>query len=137
MINEMPTNKPKEASPREFGFVFTGFFTLITFLPLVRGNPLRWWSAPIAIIFLFLTLVTPQSLSPLAKVWMKFGLILHRVMSPIIMSIIYFLVFTPFSLLFKALGMKFLKLDFDKDTKTYWVKREQANLDQMSFKNQF
>lgn len=130
-------NKEKIPSNKEFGFVFAVFFSLIAFIPLLKHHPIRWWALGVAMIFLSITFIAPRALAPLAKIWMKFGFLLHRVMSPIILGAVYFFVFSPFGLVLRAFGMKFLKLEWDKKVKSYWIERAPPGPDQMSFKNQF
>lgn len=138
MIDSRQRNeKEKEPSSKEFGFVFAAVFALAFALPLLRHRQPRWWAIPVSLFFLAAALFFPALLKPLAKIWMKIGLLLHKVMNPLILGVVFFLVFTPFGLLLRAFGMKFLKLGWEKNAKSYWVDRSPPGPDQLSFKNQF
>ena len=87
----------KTSSNRSFGFVFFVVFFLIAIYPLLNEGNFRFWSLIIAIIFLILGILNSKILTPLNKIWIKFGLFLGSIISPIIMSIIFFFVVTPIS----------------------------------------
>jgi hypothetical protein len=125
------------SSDRAFGLVFTTVFVLIGLLPWVFGRPVRTWSIVAAVLFLAVALAAPRILAPLNKLWLKFGLLLHRVVSPIVLGIMFFLVITPMGLLMKALGKDPLRLRFDRDASTYWIAREPPGPPADSFSDQF
>jgi len=123
----------KIGSNRSFGLVFFIVFLLISIYPILNDENIRTWSLLIALIFLFLGLFNSKILSPLNKIWFKFGLILGKVISPIIMGIIFFIVVTPIGLFMRILGKDLLNLKYNNN-KSYWIKRN----DQKSrMKNQF
>ena len=103
-------NDIKISSNRSFGLVFFVVFLLISIYPLLHGQNLRFWSLIVAIIFLALGLLNSKILTPLNKIWFKFGLLLGSIISPIIMSIIFFFVVTPISFVMKVLGKDILNL---------------------------
>ena len=113
----------KISSNRSFGILFSIVFAIITFWPIISGNPLRLWSLPISIIFLVLGLLNSKLLNPLNIVWVKFGELLGRIVAPIVMAIIYFIIVTPIGLFMRLIGKDLLNLKFSK-ANSYWIKRE-------------
>jgi saxitoxin biosynthesis operon SxtJ-like protein len=113
----------KASSERSFGFVFAAVFLIVGLLPLFRGNPVRWWSLVIAAVFLALALAAPRTLAPLNWLWLKFGLLLHAVVNPVVMAFLFFSTVTPIALIMRALGKDPLRLKLDASAKTYWIDR--------------
>src|SRR5262245_23347122 len=127
----------KGSSDRSFGLVFAAFFAIVAALPLLFGAPLRWWALAVAGLFLLLALVAPAALAPLNRLWTKFGLLLHRVMSPVVLGVMFFLVITPIGLLMRLLGKDLLRLKFDRAAGSYWISREPPGPPPESLKDQF
>ena len=123
----------KISSNKSFGIVFSIVFLLIAIYPLINSEELRIWSLIIAIIFLVLGLINSKVLSPLNKFWFKFGLLLGRIISPVIMGIIFFLVVTPIAFTMRIIGKDLLNLKFNKD-KSYWIEKTGPK---SKMKNQF
>ena len=123
----------KISSNRSFGIVFSIFFLLVAFYPLLNDGPVYYWSLLISLTFLILGLLNSKILSPLNRLWFKFGILLGKVVAPIVMGIIFFLVITPISILLKIFGKDVLKLKFNKN-KTYWINK---NDPKSSMKKQF
>ena len=117
-------NKIKIGSNRNFGLVFFFVFLVISLWPLMHDGSIRIWSIIIAIIFLILGLTNSNLLTPLNKLWFKFGIALGAVIAPIVMSIIFFLAITPIGLLMKILGKDLLNKKINKKKNTYWIKRD-------------
>ena len=113
----------KISSNRSFGILFSIVFAIIAFWPIFSGDPLRLWSIPISIIFLVLGLLNSKLLNPLNIVWVKFGELLGRIIAPIVMAIIYFIIVTPIGLFMRLIGKDLLNIKFSK-ANTYWIKRE-------------
>ena len=113
----------KISSNRSFGILFSIVFAIIAFWPTINGNPLRLWSIPISVIFLVLGLLNSKLLNPLNIVWVKFGELLGRIIAPIVMAIIYFIIVTPIGLFMRLIGKDLLNIKFSK-ANTYWIKRE-------------
>ena len=111
------------SSNRSFGIVFFILFLIITLYPLSKGEDIRVWSGVISIIFLILGLLNSKVLSPLNKAWFKFGILLGRIVSPIIMGLIFFLVVTPIALIMRIIGKDLLNLKFNKEDKSYWIEK--------------
>ena len=122
----MKNNKIKIGSNKSFGIVFFTVFLIIAIWPLLNGYEIRSWSLIISIVFLLLGILNSKILTPLNKIWFKIGILLGNVISPIIMSIIFFLVVTPTSFIMKILGKDLLNLK--KNTKnSYWIKKQNQN----------
>lgn len=115
-------NKIKISSNRSFGLVFFIFFLIISIYPFLNEGNLRGWSLIISLIFLILGLFNSKILSPLNKVWFKFGIFLGKIVSPVVMGIIFFCVVTPIAIFMKILGKDLLNLRFNKNN-TYWIKK--------------
>tara|TARA_X000000950_G_C13909646_1_gene658456 strand:+ start:1519 stop:1896 length:378 start_codon:yes stop_codon:yes gene_type:complete len=120
-------------SNKNFGIVFFIVFLLIAIYPLIKNENIRIWSLIISLIFLILGLLNSRLLNPLNNLWFKFGLLLGRIISPIIMGIIFFFVVTPIAVLMKLLKKDLLNLKFNKD-KTYWIEKSGPK---SKMKNQF
>ena len=123
----------KVSSNRSFGIVFFIVFLLIATYPLLKGNDVRIWSLSISFGFLILGLINSKILSPLNKLWFKFGLILGKIISPLIMCIIFFVVVTPIGIIMRVLKKDFLNLKYNQK-KTYWIKKTGPK---SKMKNQF
>ncbi len=126
-------NDIKISSNRSFGLVFFVVFLLISIYPFLHGQNLRFWSLIVAIIFLALGLLNSKILTPLNKIWFKFGLLLGSIVSPVIMSIIFFFVVTPISFVMKILGKDILNLKRNNNN-TYCVEKSGPK---SKMKNQF
>ena len=123
----------KIGSNRSFGIVFFVVFLLITLYPLTYAGEIRIWSLIISIIFLILGLLNSKILAPLNKIWFKFGILLGKIVSPMIMGVIFFLVVTPIGLIMRLLGKDVLNLKYNKN-KSYWIEK---NGPKSKMKNQF
>ena len=123
----------KIGSNRSFGIVFFIVFLLISIYPLINQGELRIWSLLISLLFLILGIINSKVLSPLNKVWFKFGIFLGKIISPIIMGIIFFFVVTPIAFLMRILKKDLLNLKFNKNS-SYWIKKTDSK---STMKNQF
>ena len=129
----MNNNKIKLGSNRSFGIVFFVVFLIIAIYPLLNDNSIRLWSLIIGIIFLILGIINSKVLTPLNILWMKFGLLLGKIVSPIVMGFVFFGVVTPISIIMKLLRKDLLNLKRNKK-ETYWLKKEEIK---SNMKNQF
>ena len=129
----MNKQKIKIGSNRSFGIVFFVVFLLIALYPFIYNGELRIWSLIISLIFLFLGVFNPKFLTPLNKLWFKFGLLLGKVISPIIMGFIFFLVVTPIGFIMRIIGKDLLNLKFNKN-QSYWIEKSGPK---SKMKNQF
>ena len=123
----------KVGSNRSFGIVFFIVFFLIATYPLLSEGDLRLWSLFISIIFLILGILNSKILSPLNKIWFKFGIFLGKIVSPLVMGLIFFVVVTPIGILMRFLNKDLLNLKFNKSS-TYWIEK---NGPKSKMKNQF
>tara|TARA_B100001063_G_C16519512_1_gene430934 strand:+ start:74 stop:457 length:384 start_codon:yes stop_codon:yes gene_type:complete len=123
----------KISSNRSFGIIFFIVFFIFGSYPLISNDEAKVWSIAISLIFLFLGLINSKILTPLNKLWFKFGIILGKLVSPIIMGIIYFFVVTPIGFLMRILGKDLLNLKFN-NKKTYWIEKTGPK---SKMKNQF
>ena len=129
----MNSEKIKIPSNRNFGITFFIFFFIIALWPLLNLGEIRAWSLILSLIFLTLGIFNSKILTPLNKIWMKFGLILGSIVSPIVMAIIFFLVVTPTSLFMKLIKKDILNLK-KNNNKSYWVDKSGPK---SKMKNQF
>ncbi len=129
----MKNTEIKIGSNKSFGIVFFIVFLLIAIYPLLNNGELRIWSLIIAMIFLVLGIINSKFLTPLNKLWFRFGLLLGKVISPLIMGIIFFLVVTPTAFIMKIIGKDLLNLRFNKK-KSYWIEKTGPK---SKMKNQF
>lgn len=125
------------SSNRSFGFVFTVFFVIVGLLPLLNGGGIRLWALGVSAVFLLLALVAPKILAPANRAWTKFGLLLHKIVSPIALGILFFGVVTPTGFVMRLLGKDLLRQRFDRSATTYWIARTPPGPDAESLKNQF
>tara|TARA_B100000965_G_scaffold382957_1_gene381727 strand:- start:2031 stop:2417 length:387 start_codon:yes stop_codon:yes gene_type:complete len=123
----------KISSNRNFGIVFFVVFLIISIYPILKGEDIRIWALIISLFFLVLGLLNSKILFPLNKIWHKFGLLLGRIISPLVMGVIFFLVVTPIGLIMKIFGKDLLNLKLNKD-KTYWINKTGPK---SKMKNQF
>ena len=123
----------KISSNRSFGIVFFIVFLLIALYPLIYSGEIRVWSAIISLILLALGVLNSKILTPLNKLWFKFGIFLSKIISPLIMGLIFFLVVTPIGLIMRIFGKDVLNLKYNKN-KSYWIKKTDPK---STMKNQF
>ena len=126
-------SKIKISSNRSFGIVFFAVFLIIATWPLLNGYEIRYWSLIISIVFLLLGILNSKILTPLNKIWFKFGILLGHVISPIVMGLIFFLVVTPTSLLMKLFRKDILGIKKNR-SKSYWIEKSGPK---NKMKNQF
>ncbi len=125
------------SSDRSFGIVFAVVFGIIAIWPLLHEGGLRWWSLIIGLGFLAVSFVRPTLLAPLNYIWTKFGLLLHRIVNPLIMGILFFIVVTPIGLVMRLGGKDLLRLRFEPNQQSYWIEREPPGPAPDSMKHQF
>ena len=126
-------NNIKVGSNKSFGIVFFLFFLIVAIYPMFFDGNLRVWSIIISIIFLILGLLNSRALTPLNLLWFKFGILLGRIVSPIVMGLVFFVIVTPTGLIMKFLNKDLLNLKKSK-SKSYWIKRTTLKTD---MKDQF
>ncbi|MBX2859796.1 MAG: hypothetical protein KTR14_01080 [Vampirovibrio sp.] len=125
-------------SDRNFGWTFAVVFLVLGIaIPLLKHEAIQIWPFWVSGVFAVITMVAPKLLAPLKLIWFKFGLLLHKIISPIILGIIYYGIFTPTGLILKMLGKDLLRLKLDKSANTYWIHREPPGPPPESMINQY
>jgi hypothetical protein len=127
----------KGGSDRGFGLVFAAFFALVSALSWWRGHTGWYGTLPVAVAFLVVAYVAPHLLAPLNRLWLKFGLLLYKVMNPIVLGLLFFVTIMPIGLLMRALGKDFLRLKLDPQAESYWIDRKPPGPPPQSMRNQF
>lgn len=127
----------KQSSDRFFGLTFFVFFLIIALWPLLRHGPVRLTALGLAISFLAVSLIAPALLGPLNRLWLKFGVLLHSITNPLILGVMFYLVFTPFGLVMRLAGKDLLRLKLDPNRSSYWIKREPPGPAKNSLNKQF
>ena len=112
----------KIGTNKSFGIVFFLFFLIVSLFPLFNDGNIRIWSLIIAVIFLVLGILNSKILTPLNKIWFRFGILLGSFVSPIVMGVVFFAIVTPTSIIMRVLGKNLLNLKRD-NKKTYWIER--------------
>ena len=127
-------NEIKKSSNRSFGFVFFIVFLFIGFYPFFNQEDLRLWALIISIVFLILGIMNSKILTPLNKIWFKLGIFLGKIISPLLMGLIFFIVVTPIGILMRILNKDLVNLKFKKHKKSYWIEKTGPK---SKMKNQF
>ena len=127
----------KQSSDRFFGLTFFVVFLIIALWPLLGQKPVQPLALGLALAFLAVSLAAPAVLAPLNRLWLKFGELLHRITSPIILGIMFFGVITPVGWLMRLAGKDLLRMKFDREAPSYWVRRDPPGPEKTSLKRQF
>ena len=123
----MEKTSVKISSNRSFGLLFFIVFLAISLWPLKSQEDLRLWAFILALIFFVLGILNSKFLTPLNKLWMKFGIFLGSIISPFVMGVVFFMVVTPIGLIMRFLGKDLLRIKKSKFVSTYWISREKQN----------
>jgi len=126
-----------ESSDRSFGFVFAAVFTIVGCWPMLHLALPRWWALGIAIAFAAVAFIRPRVLRPFNRAWLAFGRLLHRVMSPLILGVIFFLCVTPIAYIMRLRGKDVLSLSRRRDLSSYWITRPPSPPAAETMKRQF
>lgn len=129
----MKNNEIKISSNKSFGIVFAIVFFLIGLWPIIESNDIRIWSLILSVIFLILGLMNSSILTPLNKIWFRFGIFLGNFIAPVVMGIIFFFVVTPIGLIMRLLGRDLIKLKKNNEN-SYWIEKKDT---ESSMKKQF
>jgi len=124
-------------SDRSFGIVMATAFAVLALLNVWRGGHLWPWTGGLAGLFLAAALLYPAGLNPLNRLWLKFGLLLHKVVNPIMMAFVFFGAVLPTGLVMRALGKDPLRLNRQPDANSYWIERRPPGPAPKSMKDQF
>ena len=131
------THDIKASSNRTFGWVFTAVFLITAIWPLLSGRSLRWWSLVVATVFLLITLIAPALLAVPNRLWLRFGVLLNRIISPIALAFLFYVVVTPLGALMRLFGKDSLRLRGGNEHESYWIKRDPPGPKPDSLNNQF
>jgi nitrate reductase NapE component len=131
------THEVEASSNRSFGWVFTAVFLVIAVWPLLSGETVRWWSLSVAAAFALVTVTVPKLLAVPNRLWLRFGLLLNRIISPIALAILFYIVVTPLGALMRLLGKDNLRLRRAESDTSYWIKREPPGPKPDSLNHQF
>ena len=130
-------DKPPLPSNRSFGTLFVVVFALIGAYGWWRDSATPPWAFALSAVTLLLTLAKPDWLAPANRAWMKLAEILHRIVSPIALGIMFFGVLTPMALVMRLIGRDAMKRRFEPSARTYWIERDPPGPDPSGLPNQF
>lgn len=125
------------SSDRSFGVVFAVVFLIVSAWPLMSGGPPRWWAGVVAALFATIALAKPSLLAGLNRQWMKLGLLLGRIVSPLALGLLFYGVITPLGIALRLAGKDPLRLKHDRGADSYWIRREPPGPAPDSMTNQF
>jgi len=124
----------KKDDLKMFAIIWSAIFGIMAILPILKGEDIKIWAIIVAFIFNIIAFTKPQILTQFYKIWMKFGEFIGGIMSKVMMTLLYFGIFTPISLFFKLIGKDLLNKRLDRSKSSYWIERETQP---QSMKNQF
>jgi hypothetical protein len=124
-------------SNRKFGLMFAAVFLILGLAPLLILGRFTAWPWIASGVFLLAALAAPKLLAPLNRLWMKFGLLLHHIVSPIVLALMFFGVIMPIGLLMRLLGKRPIPTGFDRQAGSYWIARTPPGPEPESLRNQF
>lgn len=127
----------KLGSERAFGVVFAVVFAAVGLWPLGAGSAVRAWALGVGLVFLVAALARPGLLRPLNRLWFRFGLLLNRVVNPLVMGLLFYFTVTPIGLVMRALGKDPLRLRFDRGAPSYWIERQPPGPKPETMRQQF
>ena len=131
------THDVKSSSNRAFGWVFSVVFLVIGVRPLVSGEPPRWGSLITAGVFALIALTAPALFALPNRLWLRFGLLLNRVISPAVLAFLFYAVVTPMGALMRRFAKDNLRLRSGKIDGSYWIRRDPPGPKPDSLHNQF
>lgn len=130
----MTTNLPPD---RHFGLVFTVLFAALAVLSYFRGGHAFLWLLPLSALIGLVAIIIPRWLRPLNRLWMKLAALLHAIVSPVVLAVLYFLILTPFGFARRLAGRDTMRRRFDPQIDSYWISREPPGPPPESLRNQF
>lgn len=131
------THEVKASSNRGFGFVFAAVFLIVAGWPLVSGGTPRWWAAVVAVAFVAITVTMPKLLALPNRLWLRLGFLLNRIMSPILLMLMFYAMVTPMGVLKRLFGKDNLRLKRGDSNETYWIARTPPGPKPDSLNHQF
>ena len=127
----------KGSSDRAFGVTFAVVFAVLAGISAWRGGGSWPYTLSTSAVFAFVALAAPGLLAPLNRLWLKFGLMLHKVTTPLILGLMFYLIVTPTPLVVRLLGKDLLRLKGDREAPSYWIERQPPGPSPDSMPNQF
>lgn len=127
----------KGSSDRAFGVTFAVVFAVLAGISVWRGGGSWLYTSCASAVFALVALAAPGLLAPLNRLWLKFGLLLHKVTTPLILGLMFFLIVTPTALIMRLLGKDLLRLNGDKEAESYWIERRPPGPAPETMPNQF
>lgn len=127
----------KGSSDRSFGAVFTTVFLVVALFPLLKGHPIRAWALWPTVALAIVTALRPSLLRHVNRLWMRFGLLLGRIATPMILGLLLYAVFTPIGLLLRLFGKDLLRLKREPSAPSYWIRRSPPGPPPESMSDQF
>jgi hypothetical protein len=127
----------KGSSDRNFGLLFAAFFGLVGGSKLWHGTAYAWAWLVAAVVVLVIALSWPSLLGPFNRAWMKLGLLLSRVVSPVLTAVLFYVCVVPIGLIMRATGRDPLRQRFDPEALSYWITRESMDISRNDMRNQF
>ena len=137
MSGQVGHHEVKPGSERSFGIVFAVLFTAIGLWPLLDTGSIRIWALLVAAVLLILGFLVPNSLTVLNILWFKFGMLLGRIITPVVISVLFTVAVIPTGVIMRMFRKDILRLKIDKSTKSYWINRSESELSTGSMKKQF
>ena len=127
----------KGFSDRSLGLTFSAFFAVVAILPWLRHRSFQWRSQIVSAVFLLVALIAPGLLHPLSRLWLRLSLLLHKIVSPVVTSLIFYLVFVPAAFILWLLGKDPLHRKIEPIAETYWIPRTPPGPAPQTMRNQF
>jgi Saxitoxin biosynthesis operon protein SxtJ len=135
--NFVRNETPIAGSDQSFGIVMATAFGVLSLLNAWRGGRMWPWTAGAAALFLAAAVLFPTALYPLNRVWLKFGQILHKVVNPIVMAVLFFGAVFPTGLVVRVMGKDLLRLRRQPEAISYWIERRPPGPLPETMKDQF
>jgi saxitoxin biosynthesis operon SxtJ-like protein len=130
--------KVEASSDRAFGLVMAAFFVVVALAPLLHSpREPRWWALVVAAVFAVLAVSWTAPLGPLNRLWVKLGLALSRIVTPIVLGLVFYVTIAPIGFLLRAVRKDLLRLRPDPDARSYWIERQPSGRPSQSMKQQF
>jgi hypothetical protein len=129
----------QRSSDRSFGLVMAAVFAIVALFPLLHASPssIRWWALATAAAFAGCAFFWTAPLAPLAQLWFRFGLLLARIVNPIVLALLFCLVILPIGMLMRIFGKSSVASGRDRRVETYWIRREIPGPPPETMKHQF
>lgn len=124
-------------SERSFGLIFAAIFTVIGLFPILFGGHFRAWALITAGVLAAIALVAPIVLKPANILWMRFGQLMHKIVNPVLMGLVFFVAVLPTGLMLKLFGKDPMRRRFEADQSSYWITRTPDSQLKEHFDNQF